>query len=261
MKDVDRRRAGDLGGARPGRPSGVVLYGHGGGFTVGSPSGHRKLAAHLAKALGAHAFVSDYRLAPEHPAFAQLEDGIAAYQGLLDAGFAAARRYHYGERLRGSNLAIGVALEARSKGLPVPGVVIAFSPWIDMQASGGTLLSNRTKDPLVTLEVVGGMAGRVPRRRVATDPRLNPLHADLRAYRTYVNAGGDEALLADAERRASEPKRQESTSPQRLPRSASCFPHGRRPQLRRRPRDPGDRGGVRKVHDDREAVAPSVVDR
>lgn len=181
-------------------PKQAILYTHGGGFTVGSAASHRKLAAHLAKALGANAFVADYRLAPENPAPAQLEDGVAAYEGMLAAGFAPEAITTAGDSA-GGNLAVSIALEVRSKGLAGPGAVIAFSPWIDMEACGSTLLTNRQRDPLVTLEVVEGMAAGFLAEAAPDDPRLNPLHADLSGLpRLYVNAGGDEGLLADATR-------------------------------------------------------------
>ena len=179
----------------------VILYTHGGGFTVGSSASHRKMGGHLAKALACHAFVVDYRLAPEHPFPAQLEDCVAVYRGLLEHGYAASSLIMAGDSA-GGNLAVSVPLEAHQQGIPIPAAVIAFSPWVDLEATGSTLLTNRQRDPLVTLEVVEGMiAGFIADGDSPRDPRLNPLYADLQPLpRLYINAGADEALLDDARR-------------------------------------------------------------
>lgn len=184
----------------------VVLYTHGGGFAVGSAASHRKLAGHLAKALGATAFVLDYRRAPEHCHPAQVEDGVAAFDGLMQRGIAAADVVTAGDSA-GGNLAIAVPLALRERGGPLPGAVIAFSPWLDMQNTGATLESNAATDALVSVPLLAGMiagvlgdTGEGPAVDPAT-PLANPLHADLGGFPpVFVNAGGAEALLDDAVR-------------------------------------------------------------
>src|SRR3954452_7157065 len=110
----------------------VLLYMHGGGFAVGSAASHRKLAGHVAKALGARAFVLDYRRAPEHPHPAQVEDGVAVFTALLDRGIRAEDVTTIGDSA-GGNLAVAIPLALRERGKPLPGAVIAFSPWLDME--------------------------------------------------------------------------------------------------------------------------------
>jgi monoterpene epsilon-lactone hydrolase len=180
----------------------VLLYFHGGGFAVGSASSHRKLAAHVAKALGVTAFVLDYRRAPEHPHPAQVEDGVAAFTALTERGVAPAAITTIGDSA-GGNLAIAVPLALREQGRPLPGRVVAFSPWLDMENLGETLKTNAATDALVTEVLLEGMiAGVLAEGRI--DPRTplaNPLHADFAGFpRLYLNAGSVETLVDNATR-------------------------------------------------------------
>ncbi|MBW0113965.1 MULTISPECIES: alpha/beta hydrolase [Pseudonocardia] len=186
----------------------VLLYTHGGGFAVGSASSHRKLAAHVAKALGVTTFVLDYRRAPEHPHPAQVQDGVAAFTALIERGIAPADITTIGDSA-GGNLAVAIALSLREQGRPLPGRVIAFSPWLDMENKGETLVTNGASDALITVPLLEGMiagvlaGGAVP----ATTPLANPLHADFTGFpRLYINAGGAEALLDNATRLAERAK-------------------------------------------------------
>lgn len=182
----------------------VLLYTHGGGFAVGSASSHRKLAAHVAKALGVTAFVLDYRRAPEYPHPAQVEDGVAVFKALTQRGVAAADITTIGDSA-GGNLAVAIPLALRAEGLALPGRVIAFSPWLDMENKGNTLVTNEASDALITVPLLEGMiAGVLAGGAIdPTTPLANPLHADLTGLpRLYVNAGGAEALLDNATRLA-----------------------------------------------------------
>lgn len=181
----------------------VLLYTHGGGFAVGSAASHRKLAGHVAKSLGVAAFVLDYRRAPEHRHPAQLDDGVAAFTALLDRGIAAEDITTIGDSA-GGNLAIAIALALREQGKPVPGGVIAFSPWLDMENKGETLVSNDATDALITPALLEGMIAGVLGDEVdPTTPLANPLYADFTGFpRLYVNAGSVESLLDNATRLA-----------------------------------------------------------
>ena len=182
----------------------VLLYTHGGGFAVGSAASHRKLVGHVAKALGVTAFVLDYRRAPEHPHPAQVEDGIAAFTGLTERGIAAADITTIGDSA-GGNLAVAIPLALREQGRPLPGHIVAFSPWLDMENGGETLVTNDATDALITVPLLEGMIAGVLAGG-AIDPRTplaNPLHADLTSLpRLYVNAGGAESLVDNATRLA-----------------------------------------------------------
>jgi monoterpene epsilon-lactone hydrolase len=186
----------------------VVLYTHGGGFAVGSASSHRKLAGHLAKALGATAFVLDYRRAPEHRHPAQVEDGVAAFRGLVERGIAPADITTAGDSA-GGNLAVAIPLALHAAGDPVPARVIAISPWVDMENTGKTLESNAETDALVSAPLLAAMIAGVlgedglDGRIDPTTPLANPLHADFTGFPPlYVNAGAAETLLDDANRLA-----------------------------------------------------------
>ena len=178
----------------------VILYTHGGGFAVGSAASHRKLAGHLAKHLGATAVVIDYRRAPEHPYPAQIEDSTAVYKELLARGFKAADIVTSGDSA-GGNLAISTVLKLRQDGVALPGAVIAFSPWLDMEHVGKTLQTNAATDPLVSKAVLEGMSGMfLGEKRSRTDPLANPLKADYTGFpRLYINAGSAETLLDNAQ--------------------------------------------------------------
>lgn len=201
--------AEDVVGGVPGiwcRPVGadtskVLLYTHGGGFAVGSASSHRKLAGHLAKALGATAFVLDYRRAPEHPHPAQLEDAVSAFLALVDGGTAPESITTIGDSA-GANLAIATALSLHEQGEPLPGAVVALSPWLDMENKGETLVTNDATDALITVGLLEGMiAGVLGETTSPTAPLANPLYADFTGFpRLCITAGGAESLLDNATR-------------------------------------------------------------
>jgi epsilon-lactone hydrolase len=178
----------------------VILYTHGGGFVVGSVSTHRKFAGHLAKHLGATAVVFDYRRAPENPFPAQIEDSTAAYRELLARGFEAQNITIAGDSA-GGNLAIATVLKLRDERVALPGAVIAFSPWLDMEHIGSTLETNAHTDALVNRSVVQSMSTLfLGENGPRTHPLANPLKANYKHGfpRLYVTAGGAETLLDNA---------------------------------------------------------------
>jgi acetyl esterase/lipase len=187
----------------------VLLYTHGGGFSVGSSASHRKLAGHVAKALGVSSLVLDYRRAPENPFPAQIEDVVDVYRALLESGIKAKEICMIGDSA-GGNLAVSSVLKFRELALELPGCVIAFSPWLDMELSGGTLKSNANTDALVSRAILEGMRGMFIGEDSTKfkDPLANPLHADFKGFPPlYINTGGAETLLDDSRRlyaRASE---------------------------------------------------------
>lgn len=177
----------------------VLIYTHGGGFAVGSSSSHRKLAGHMAKALGVTALVLDYRLAPENPFPAQIEDAVAVYKELINKGLKPENLSTMGDSA-GGNLAVASVMKMRDLGLPLPASVVVFSPWLDMEMSGDTLVSNDATDALVKRPVLEAMAGMfLGEAGKANDPLANPLYADYKGFPAlYINAGGVEALLDDS---------------------------------------------------------------
>jgi acetyl esterase/lipase len=179
----------------------VLLYTHGGGFAVGSASSHRKLAGHVAKAVGVVTFVLDYRRAPEHPHPAQVEDGVAAFKALVASGIHPQDITTIGDSA-GGNLAVAIPLALKQQGEPLPGQVIAFSPWLDMENKGETLVTNDATDALITAPLLEGMIAGVLGDSVSPqDPLANPLYADFTGFpRLYITAGSVESLLDNATR-------------------------------------------------------------
>jgi acetyl esterase/lipase len=180
----------------------VMLFFHGGGFVTNTASSHRKMAAHLAKAAGVRGLVIDYRRAPENPYPAQLEDAVTAYRWLLDQGIAAGHIFTCGDSA-GGNLATALPLKLRDEGLPLPGAIVAISPWYDMEAKGETLRSNASTDTLLRPGLGEGMAEMFLGGASKTDPLANPLHADMTGMPPiFLTAGSWEGLQDNADRMA-----------------------------------------------------------
>jgi acetyl esterase/lipase len=177
----------------------VLLLLHGGGFALGSSNSHRKLAGHLAKACGTNAFVADFRLAPEHPYPAQIEDASAVIDALLSDGLAVEHITPVGDSA-GASISIATVLYRKERGLPVPTQVATISPWLDMENSGETLETNDATDFLITR---AGLQGNIDRYlsggASATDPLVNPLYADFTGFpRLFITASDTESLYSDA---------------------------------------------------------------
>lgn len=175
----------------------IVLYCHGGGFCVGSADGRRKLGGHLARHLGVLVVVMDYRLAPEHPFPAAIEDSVAVCRALRAAQSGAGRIVMAGDSA-GGNLAIATTLKLRDLGEPLPAGIIAFSPWLDMEHTGASLDTNALSDVLTNRAMLEGLATTYLAGAPPTNPLANPLKADLAGLPPlYLNAGSREALLSD----------------------------------------------------------------
>jgi cation diffusion facilitator CzcD-associated flavoprotein CzcO/acetyl esterase/lipase len=185
--------------APPGtEPDGVLLYLHGGGYSLGSARGYVGFAAQLAAQIGVRAFVPNYRLAPEHPFPAALDDAIACYGGLLEDGYAPGRIIVAGDSA-GGGLSLSLAMAIGRRNLPRPAAIGLICPWLDLSAdTGGTRL--HVPNPVMTL----GMAERWARDYVAGNdskqPAISPLHGDLRGLPPIVlQYAGDDPLAADGD--------------------------------------------------------------
>lgn len=183
----------------PGAVAGrVVLYLHGGGYVIGSPRSHRHLAAAIATAGQASALLLDYRLAPEHPYPAAVDDATAAYRWLLDQGIVPGRIVIAGDSA-GGGLTVATLLALRDARLPRPAGGVCISPWVDLTCGGASYRTKAEADPIVNEAAVGEMAraylGAMPPRT----PLASPLFADLRSLPPLlVQVGSDEVLLDDA---------------------------------------------------------------
>ena len=181
--------------AEPGR---VVLYLHGGGYVIGSPRSHRHLAAAIAGAAGASALLLDYRLAPEHPFPAAVEDATSAYRWLLDQAIAPERIVIAGDSA-GGGLTVATLLALREARVPLPAGGVCISPWVDLTCGGASYRTMAAADPIVRRAGVEEMAraylGATPPRT----PLASPLFADLRGLPPLlIHVGSDEVLLDDA---------------------------------------------------------------
>ena len=179
-------------------PDTVVLYFHGGGYVIGSPRSHRHLAAAIARAAGTAALLLDYRLAPEHPFPAALDDAVAAYRWLLGRGIAPERVVLAGDSA-GGGLTVAALIALRERGLPRPAGGVCISPWVDLTCSGASYETKAATDPIVTLDGVASLAQAYVGRGDLKAPLVSPLYADLRNLPPLlVQVGSEEVLLDDA---------------------------------------------------------------
>ncbi|MDQ1436099.1 MAG: epsilon-lactone hydrolase [Actinomycetota bacterium] len=180
----------------------VILYFHGGVYVIGSAASSVPLVGDLVRRTGAKAITLEYRLAPEHPYPAAVEDARAAYQGLLAQGIAPDQIALAGESA-GGGLAVATLLALREAGVPLPSCGYLMSPYVDLTLSGETLSEKREVDPLLTPD---GLRARVPDYvggADASDPYISPIFGDLRELPPLlIQVGSHEILLSDALRLA-----------------------------------------------------------
>jgi epsilon-lactone hydrolase len=176
----------------------TLLYLHGGGYTTGSPATHRALTGHLAAHCGARVFAADYRLAPEHPFPAAVDDAVAAWRGLR-AGGAEAERIAIAGDSAGGGLALATTLRLRELGEPMPRALVLFSPWVDLSLD--RLPPAPPGEVMLTLPWVRECAQSYAGTTDTRDPLVSPVGADLRGLPpTLIQVGIDELLLPDSRR-------------------------------------------------------------
>ena len=180
----------------------VVLYLHGGGYVAGAPAGYRNLVARLATAASARALLLDYRLAPEHVFPAALEDTLGAYKWLLLQGLDPSGIILAGDG-SGGGMAIAAALALRDNKAPMPGAIVALSPWTDLALSGRTLIKNAEKDKLLSIELLAYCAQNYLKGALPTNALASPLYGALAGLPPMlIHAGANEILRDDAARLA-----------------------------------------------------------
>ena len=174
----------------------TVLYLHGGGYVAGSPDSHKAIPSHLARFANAHVVVPDYRLAPEHPCPAAIEDAVAVYQALLDSGVSPTSLTLMGDSA-GGGLALATLQALKAAGTPLPCATILFSPWVDLTL--GQLFDTDRDIMLSHAWLASGAsayAGDDTR-----NAQCSPLFGDLSELPpTLIQVGGDEILLNDSHR-------------------------------------------------------------
>lgn len=178
----------------------AVLYLHGGGYVFGSPRSHRDLAEYLSRAAQAQVFVLDYRLAPEHPFPAAVEDATAAYRWLLSQGFKPERIAISGDSA-GGGLTFATLLSIKSADLPMPACATPLSPWVDLECSGETMISKDAEDPIVHKPLTAQLATLYVTDGNLRQPLASPLYGDLSGLPPLlIQVGSRETLLDDAVR-------------------------------------------------------------
>lgn len=176
----------------------AILYLHGGGYCVGSPESHRPITAQLAKASGLAVYAPDYRLAPEHPYPAALNDAVSAYRALLERGCS---RIVLAGDSAGGGLALATAVALRDAGLELPVALLLLSPWTDLACSGETMQTLAGQDPMLSQAALQRWAAAYAGRMAVDYPLCSPLHAELSGLpATLIQVGSDEVLLDDSRR-------------------------------------------------------------
>jgi acetyl esterase/lipase len=176
----------------------VLVYLHGGGYIIGSMRTHRVPLSLLSKASGARVLGLDYRLAPEHPFPAALEDSLAAYRWLLSNGIKHTNIVIGGDSA-GGGLAAATLVALRYAGEPMPAAGILHSGWTDLTNSGGTFITKAEEDPIIDRDMVDNMAMAYLGDKDRKTPLASPFHADLRGLPPLLmQVGTAEVLLDDS---------------------------------------------------------------
>lgn len=187
---------------RPHKRRRVILYCHGGGYTSGGLGFSKVLASKLTRATGLDVLAFDYRLAPEHPYPAAVEDAQAAWDHLMRLGFGARDVVLAGDSA-GGNMALVLCLRLRAEGRMLPGALLLMSPWTDMTCSGESLTERADIDPVLTPEYIYAVREAYAGGLDPAQPELSPLLADLAGFPpTLIQVGTHEILFSDAERLA-----------------------------------------------------------
>ncbi len=190
--------------ADPGR---AILYLHGGGYVIGSINTHRSLAGRLSRAAKARVLVIDYRLAPEHPFPAAVDDSLAAYRWMLARGLKPSRIAVSGDSA-GGGLTAATLVAIKDAKLPMPAAGALISPWVDMEGIGESMSTKDSVDPMVHKDGLLGMAKAYLGGQNPRSPLAAPLYADLTGLPPLlIQVGTSETLLDDASRLAERAKK------------------------------------------------------
>ena len=184
----------------------VVLYLHGGGYCMGSPSSHRRLVAALSAQAQARVLSLDYRLAPEHPYPAAVEDAVAAYRWLLAQGVPAGRIAISGDSA-GGGLTLATLLALRDAGDALPAAGVPLSAWTDMEGTGETMKTRAHVDRMIKPDGLKESADWYADGGDMRQPQMSPVHGDYAGIPPlFMQVGGAEVLLDDSARVADRAK-------------------------------------------------------
>jgi acetyl esterase/lipase len=183
-------------------PRGIIFHIHGGGFALGSAGGSAGLASSLARKTGMRAVSVDYRLAPEHPYPAALQDVTAAYRALAGQAGSAGHIVVSGESA-GGNLAIELLIAGQAEGLTMPAAALLLSPMTDLTVTGSSYAGKAHADPAISAQAIRTRAADYLAGTDPADPLVSPIFADLSGLPPLlIQAGSHEVLLEDATRLA-----------------------------------------------------------
>jgi epsilon-lactone hydrolase len=184
----------------------VILYLHGGAYGYCSADTHRSLAARIMKEAGVKVLLPEYRLAPEHPFPAAIEDAVAAYHWLQEQGYKPGDIIFTGDSA-GGGLSIATAVTLRDMNEPLPAAIVCLSPWVDLTGTGESYFKNKAKDPYLNAESALKAARAYAGGQPLTHPLISPVFADLTGLPPlFIQVGSIEILLSDAEKLAQKAK-------------------------------------------------------
>ena len=206
--DDIKREAIDAGGvpaefAIAGSQEPTVFFLHGGGYCIGSVATHRDMVSRLVRATGGRALSVDYRLAPEHPFPAALDDATAAYRWLLSTGVEPARLVIAGDSA-GGGLTVATLVALRDAGDPLPAAAVCVSPWADLECRGESITSKADIDPILRQESLFKWAKHYLGDAGPRTPLASPIHADLAGLPPLLIMMGTAELLFDDATRLAE---------------------------------------------------------
>ena len=186
----------------PDAGAGVIVYLHGGAYALGSIDTYRGLVGRLAHSTKLRALAINYRLAPEHPYPAALEDATTVYGWLIEQGVAPSQIIIAGDSA-GGGLALATLLALRDGGEPLPAGAVCMSPWTDLALTGASVQSKASVDPILDSDSLRMYADYYAGGHELTNPLISPLYADLQGLPPLlIQVGTDEILLDDAARYA-----------------------------------------------------------
>ena len=184
----------------------VIYYLHGGGYVLGSISSHREMASRLARAAKAQVLLIGYRLAPEHPFPAAVEDSMTGYRWLLSRGINTDRVVIAGESA-GGGLTVATLVALRDAGEPLPAAAVPVSPWVDMEALGESMVTKAELDPVIQRDRLLELARTYLKNADPRTPLAAPIYADLTGLPPLlIQVGTAEVLFDDATRLAESAK-------------------------------------------------------
>ena len=180
------------------KSSSNILYFHGGGYVVGSPTSHRSMTSEIAVASQSVVWSMDYRLGPENPFPAAVEDGLSSYKGLLDSGVKSNDIVISGDSA-GGGLTVATAIKIKEENLPIPAGLVVISPWTNLVGDGWSYQNNAINDPVVHQEILKNCRSQYLGNADQRHPLASPIEADLSGLPPIlIQVGAAEIMLSDS---------------------------------------------------------------